>query len=203
MADRDEQRPETDRENTAFGVLAEFADPASLMHACAKVRDAGFERWDAHTPFPIHGLDKAMGVGKSWVSAFVLILGLSGAALGMLMQWWVATKGYALVISGKPLFSWPAFVPVTFECGVLGGALGAVGGFLFLAKLPRHHHGLFASKRFERATDDTFFISIEADDPRFDVDANTEFLNRIGARHVETVYPEETVAQETGTGGSA
>ncbi len=171
-----------------FGLLAEFDDPRALMHACAKVRDAGFESWDAHTPFPIHGLDKAMGLGKSWVSAFVLVLGLGGAAVGMLMQWWVATQGYALVISGKPLFSWPAFVPVTFECGVLGGALGAVGGFLYLARLPRHHHGLFASDRFARVTDDTFFISIEADDPRFDAEGTASFLSQIGARQVETVY---------------
>lgn len=171
-----------------FGLLAEFADPESLMHACARVRDAGFTRWDAHTPFPIHGLDKAMGLRKSWVSAFVLVLGLGGAALGMLMQWWVATKAYPLVISGKPLFSWPAFVPITFECGVLGGAVGAVGGFLLMSRLPRHHHELFNSERFERVTDDRFFISIEASDPKFEDDAAQKLLDDAGARHIETVF---------------
>ncbi|RMH23041.1 MAG: DUF3341 domain-containing protein [Acidobacteria bacterium] len=171
-----------------FGLLAELADPESLMRACARVRDAGYTAWDAHTPFPIHGLDRAMGLGKSWVSAFVLVLGLSGAAFGMLMQWWISTRAYPLVISGKPLFSWPAFVPVMFECGVLGGALGALGGFLYKSRLPRHHHGLFASERFERVTDDAFFISIEASDPRFDAEETARLLREAGAHHVELVH---------------
>lgn len=172
---------------TPFGLLAEFASPEALMHGCARVRDAGFRQWDAHTPFPIHGLEKAMGLGKSWVSAFVLVLGLSGAAFGMLMQWWVAVKAYPLVISGKPLFSWPAFVPITFECGVLGGAIGAIGGFLFMARMPRHHHSLFNSERFERVTDDAFFVSIEAADPQFDAEATRRLLDEAGAIHVEVV----------------
>ncbi len=174
--------------STVFAVLAEFESPKALMHACAKVRDAGYRAWDAHTPFPIHGLDRAMGLQKSWVSAFVLILGLGGAGLGMLMQWFVAARAYPLVISGKPMFSWPAFVPITFECGVLGGALGAIGGFLFLSRLPRHHHGLFASAHFERVTDDAFFISIEAGDAEFDAAAAAAFLDQIGAQRVETIY---------------
>lgn len=177
-----------------FAVLAEFESPKALMHACAKVRDAGYRVWDAHTPFPIHGLERAMGLKKSWVSAFVLILGLSGACFGMLMQWFVATRAYPLVISGKPMFSWPAFVPITFECGVLGGALGAVGGFLFLSRLPRHHHGLFASEHFERVTDDAFFISIEADGADFDAEAASAFLDQIGAQRVETVHDSERVS---------
>jgi len=170
-----------------FGVLGEFADPEALMNGCARVRDAGYRVWDAHTPFPIHGLDRAMGLKRSWVSAFVLVFGLGGASAGMLMQWWVATHAYPLVISGKPLFSWPAFVPISFECGVLGGALGAIGGFLLLAGLPRHHHGLFASEKFERTTDDAFFISVEASDPNFDADETARFMTEIGARRVEVV----------------
>ncbi len=175
-----------------WGMLAQFADPESLMHACARVRDARYTDWDAHTPFPIHGLDKAMGLGKSWVSVFVLVLGLGGAACGMAMQWWVATQAYPLVISGKPLFSWPAFVPIMFECGVLGGAIGAIGGFLYKAKLPRHHHELFASERFERVTDDAFFISIEAADPHFDVTETAQLLRDAGATAVETIDADPT-----------
>ncbi len=170
-----------------FGLLAEFSSPEALMHACAKVRDEGFDNWDAHTPFPVHGLDKAMGLGRSMVSLFVLVMGVSGAALGMLMQWWVSAEAYALVISGKPLFSWPAFVPVMFECGVLGGASGAVLGFLIMARLPRHHHALFNSERFTQVTDDAFFISIEADDPNYDSEKTQRFLQEIGASHVEAV----------------
>lgn len=170
-----------------FGLLAEFDTPESLMHACAKVRDAGFGRWDAHTPFPIHGLDKAMGLKRSMVSAFVLVMGLSGAAFGMLMQWWTASVDYVMVVSGKPFFSWPAFIPVTFECGVLGGASGAVLGMLIMGGLPRHHHPLFNSENFTRVTDDAFFISIEAADPKFDAEATQQLLEEIGATHVELV----------------
>ena len=181
---------ETVTENAAgkeYGTLAEFPSPEKLMHACAKVRDEGFSLWDAHTPFPIHGLDNAMGLKRSWVSAFVLVLGLSGAGLGMLMQWWVASKAYPLVISGKPFFSWPAFIPITFECGVLGGALGAILGLLLMARLPRHHHALFNNERFKRVTDDAFFISIEAQDPKYDSAETPRFLEEIGASYVEPV----------------
>ncbi|NJL28412.1 MAG: DUF3341 domain-containing protein [Thermoanaerobaculia bacterium] len=170
-----------------YGLLAEFATPEALVHACTEVRDAQYQHWDAHTPFPIHGLERAMGLRRSLVPLIVLTLGLSGAAVGMLMQWWVATQAYPLVISGKPLFSWPAFVPIMFECGVLGGALGAIFGFLGLARLPRHHHALFNSERFERVTDDAFFVSIEASDPRFDGEKTRRFLEQLGARHVEMV----------------
>lgn len=170
-----------------FGLLAEFATPDALVHACTEVRDAQYSHWDAHTPFPIHGLERAMGLRRSLVPLIVLVLGLSGAGLGMLMQWWVATRAYPLVISGKPFFSWPAFVPIMFECGVLGGALGAIFGFLGLARLPRHHHSLFNSERFERVTDDAFFVSIEACDPRFDLEKTRGFLEQLGARHVESV----------------
>ncbi len=170
-----------------YGVLAQFPTPGKLMHACARVRDEGFSHWDAHTPFPIHGLDGAMGLKRSAVSYFVGIMGLTGAALGMLMQWWVSAMAYPVVISGKPFFSWPAFIPITFECGVLGGASGAVLGLLIMAGLPRHHHPLFNSERFAQVSDDAFFISIEAQDPRYDRDKTSRWLEELGASHVEPV----------------
>ncbi|MCH9651083.1 MAG: DUF3341 domain-containing protein [Deltaproteobacteria bacterium] len=173
--------------STEYGLLAEFQTPEHLYQACEKVRDAGFSHWDAHSPFPIHGLDKAMGLKKSPVSLFVLVLGLSGATIGMLMQWWVATKAYPLVISGKPLFSWPAFIPIAFECGILGGAVGALLGFLSQARLPRPHHALFNASRLERVTDDAFFISIETADPNFDRESTAQLLKDLGATHVEAV----------------
>lgn len=171
----------------SFALLAEFSSPDGLLYGCRQVRDAGFTRWDAYSPFPVHGFEEAMGLSRSWVSLFVLVMGLGGAAGGMLLQWWVSVEAYPLVISGKPLFSWPAFVPVMFECGVLGGALGAVLGFLLLSKLPRHHHPLFASERFERVTDDRFFIAIESDDPQFDAAATRNMLESSGATVVEEV----------------
>ncbi len=169
------------------GLLAQFRTPEHLYQACEKIRDEGFTLWDAHSPFPIHGLDQAMGLKRSGVALFVLVLGLGGATVGMLMQWWVATQAYPLIISGKPLFSWQAFVPVAFECGVLGGASGAILGFLTQARLPKHHHWLFNSSTFERVTDDAFFISIETADPNFDPQGTEQLLRTLGATHVETV----------------
>jgi len=173
--------------NGLWGLLAEYDEPGKLLAACDRVREAGFTRWDAHAPYPVHGSERAMGLRRSWVSLFVLVLGLAGAAAGMGLQWWVSTQAYPLVISGKPLFSWPAFVPIMFECGVLGGAVGALLGFLIFSRLPRPHHELFVSKRFERATDDRFFVSIEAADPKFDPDATESLLRRAGALEVEEI----------------
>ena len=168
-----------------YGVLAQFATARDLYHACERVRDEGFTRWDAHTPFPVHGLDKAMGLRRSPLPWIVLVMGLIGVALGFGLQVWVHSVAYPLVISGKPFFAWPAFVPIAFEVGVLFAALGAVFGMFGLNRLPMHHHPLFQSKVFERATDDTFFISIESWDPRFDASATPKLLESLGARSVE------------------
>jgi hypothetical protein len=168
-----------------FGALAEFAGPEALYRACAAVRDAGYTRWDAHAPYPVHGLERAMGLPASRLPWIVLATALGGAVAGISLQGWVSTVGAPLVVSGKPLFSWPAFVPITFELAVLGGALGAVFGLLALAKLPTLYHPLFGSDAFERAADDGFFISIESWDPKYDATATVELLRRLGATRVE------------------
>jgi len=170
-----------------FGVLAEFSSPGELLHAAEQVRDAGYTRWDAHSPFPVHGTAPAMGLRASRLPWIVLGCGLAGSAGAMLLQWWTSTVNYPLVISGKPYFSWQAYVPITFELGVLGGALAAVVGMLALNRLPMLHHPLFGSERFERVTDDGFFISIESWDPKFDAKKTSDLLNRLGASHVELI----------------
>ena len=175
-------------EPKVYGALAELPSPGALMEACRGMHDAGYRHWDAHSPFPIHGLERAMGLKRSLVPLFVLVLGLGGAGLGMLLQWWVSVEAYPLVVSGKPFFSWQAFVPIMFECGVLGGALGAIFGFLALARLPRHHHPLFESEAFERMSDDGFFVSVEARDDRFDRQETLDLLSRLGATRVELVH---------------
>ena len=172
---------------TTWGALAELPSVEALYRACERLRDEGFTRWDAHTPYPVHGLERAMGLKRSLVPVIVLVLGLGGAAAGMLLQWWVSTEAYPLVISGKPYFSWPAFVPIMFECGVLGGAAGAFFGFLGLARLPQHHHPVFESKRFERASDDAFFVSVGADDPKWDRERTVALLHETGATTVEVL----------------
>jgi hypothetical protein len=170
-----------------FGALAEFLTPSDLYRACELVRDAGYTRWDAHTPFPVHGLEGAMGMTRSKLPWIVLVMALGGAATGFALQTWVHTTAYPLTISGKPYFTWPAFIPITFELGVLGGALGAVFGMLGMNKLPMHHHPLFEVPRFGRFADDRFFISIESWDPKFDVSRTVELLRSAGSSHVELV----------------
>jgi hypothetical protein len=170
-----------------FGVLAEFANPNALYHACEAVRDAGFRHWDAHTPFPVHGLEKAMGTPWSKVPWFSAAGGFSGAAGGFLLQVWVATSASPLVISGKPLLSWPAFIPVTFELGILFTCVGTLVGMLVLNLLPRPYHPLFRSERFERVTDDAFFVSIEARDSHFDATKTPQWLKELGATHIEMI----------------
>ena len=170
-----------------YGVLAEFTTTSAIFHACEKVRDKGFKKWDAHTPFPIHGLDKAKGLSASKLPWIVLVLALTGTCCGLGLQWWINVVEYPQVISGKPHFSWPAFVPVTFEVTVLLGAFGAVFGMFALNQLPQWYHSVFRSKAFERVTDDRFFISIEAADPKFDAVATPKWLQELGATSVELV----------------
>ena len=170
-----------------FGLLAQFPDPQALTRACEAVRDAGFTKWDAHAPFPVHGLDGAMGLRRSILPGIIFVAAMAGAAGALALQGWTSAVDYPLVISGKPLFSWQAFVPIIFELAVLCGALAAVFGMLGLNQLPALYHPLFASRAFEKASDDGFFISIGAWDPKFDVDRNATFLRELGATHVEVV----------------
>jgi hypothetical protein len=170
-----------------FGLLAEYDSAASLYAACEKVRDAGYAAWDAYSPFPVHGLEKAMGLRASLVPWIVCVMGFTGAGLGFLLQWWTSAVDYPLIISAKPFNSYQAFVPVTFECGILIGAFGAVFGMFGLNRLPQLYHSLFNAKRFERVTDDKFFIAIETRDPRFDPEKTRALLESTGALEVEEV----------------
>ena len=179
-------------------VLAEFHDPHALVHAAEKVRDAGYRYWDCHTPFPVHGLDKAMGVQRTILPLLVFGAGMTGTTVGFILQaftnassislWalvWVT--GYPFLISGKPLLSLPAFIPVMFELTILLAATSCVGLMLLLNGLPWLSHPLLANKRFLRATDDRFFIVIESRDPRFFRSRTEEFLKGLGAKAVEAV----------------
>ena len=170
-----------------FGLLAEFASPKDLYRACEKVRDAGYKRWDAHTPFPVHGLDHAMGLGRSRLPYVTLFFGLCGAAGGFALQLWANGIAYPIIVSGKPLFNWQPYIPVTFELGVLLAAISTVVGMLAFNELPMLFHPLFGSRAFERVTDDGFFISIESWDPKFHVTETERFLSSIGATRVELV----------------
>ncbi len=170
-----------------YGLLAEFDSAASIFKACERLRDAGFRRWDAHTPFPVHGLDRAMGLAPSRLPWIVFGAAMTGLSAGMALQGYTSTIDYPLVISGKPLFSWQAFIMVTFALTVLSGATAAVLGMLHFNRLPRHHHPLFDAPGFQRATDDGFFVSVEASDPLFDPETTAQLLLQAGARSVQAV----------------
>ena len=170
-----------------YGLLAEFDNVADTLHAAARVRDAGFRRWDVYTPFPVHGMDEAMGLRQSPVGWFTFICGATGLTLGFLMMWWMGAKDYALIVGGKPLFSPIYSFPVAYECTILLGAFGSLGGMLFLNGLPRWHHPLFNSDRFKRVTQDKFFIAIEAIDPKFSDAETRQLLADAGSRNIEEV----------------
>jgi hypothetical protein len=169
------------------GVLAEFDNPAELIDIAKKFRDAGFKRFDCHSPFPIHGMDSAMGARRSPLGWIVGILGFGGAFAGMLLQWWTSAVAYPLVIAGKPFFSYPAFVPVTFGVAVLLGAASAVIGMLALNKLPMLHHPAFNSERFAKVTDDGFFVTVDASDPIYDQNVVVSLLESSGGKNIEVL----------------
>jgi hypothetical protein len=170
-----------------YGLLAEFPDPGALLHAAEAVREEGYSHFDTHSPFPIHGMDDAMGLGNSKVGYFTFIGGVTGLATATLLQWWTAAVDYPLNISGKPFFAVEPSVPIMFELTVLFAAFGAVGGMLALNGLPRPYNPLFYSERFEGASDDRFFLHIAASDDQFDAEDTARMLRSIGALHIELV----------------
>jgi Alternative complex III, ActD subunit len=170
-----------------YGLLAEFDTPAEIMRAAARVRDAGYRRWDVYTPYPVHGMDQAMGLKNSPVGWFTFICGTSGFTLGMLMIWFMNAYDYSLVVGGKPLFSPIYAFPVSYECTILLGAFGSLFGMLILNRLPRLYHPLFKSNRFRQVTHDKFFIAIESADPKFDDAETRKLLEEAGGKHIEEV----------------
>jgi hypothetical protein len=167
-----------------WGLLAEFENPTALVAAAARVRDAGYQRIDAHTPFPIEELPEALGVKPTILPLLVLCGALVGCVGGYFMQYYASNVAYPLNVGGRPMHSWPMFVPITFELTVLLGGLTAVIGMLALNGLPMPYHPLFNVPRFALATRDRFFLVIEARDRRFDRQGTARFLREIGAREV-------------------
>ncbi|MBX3317477.1 MAG: DUF3341 domain-containing protein [Phycisphaeraceae bacterium] len=167
-------------------IIAQFATPADVYHAAEKVRDAGYTRWDVHTPFPIHGLEEAMGIKRTILPLIAGSVGLGGAAVGFLLQLFISTD-YEIVVQGKPFTAWEPFTPVTFELGILHCAFATLIGMLALNGLPRWHHPIFNSKRFLKSSDDGFFIAIEAADAKFEPNAVKALLESAGGTGIELV----------------
>lgn len=175
--------------SSLYGVLAEFDTPDELLAATRRAHEAGYRQMDAYTPFPIEGLAEALGFHRTRLPLIVLLGGIVGGVGGYLMQYWIAAIDYPLNIGGRPLHSWPAFIPVTFELTILGAAIAAVLGMLILNGLPMPYHPLFHVPRFALVTRNCFFLCIEARDPKFDREETRRFLASVKAREVSDVEP--------------
>jgi hypothetical protein len=175
--------------SSLYGVLAEFDTPDELLAATRRAHEAGYRQMDAYTPFPIEGLAEALGFHRTRLPLIVLLGGIVGGIGGYLMQYWIAAIDYPLNIGGRPLHSWPAFIPVTFELTILGAAIAAVLGMLILNGLPMPYHPLFHVPRFALVTRNCFFLCIEARDPKFDREETRRFLASVKAREVSDVEP--------------
>ena len=180
-----------ENEGTVAGMLAEFETPGDLVRAAVEVRKAGYRDWDAHSPFPVHGLDQAMGIKDTVLGWIVFGGGCFGCSVAVLMQWWMNAIDYPFIISGKPFWSLPANIPIIFELTILFSALSAFFGMLILNGLPKHHHWTFFDQRFERVTSDKYFISIEASDPSFDIVKSCALLESAGSIKTETIWEPE------------
>jgi hypothetical protein len=181
----------SERRSQLFGVMGEFSTPEDLLAATKKAREAGYKHVEAYTPFPVEGLSEAVGFRWTAVPLITLIGGVGGGLTGFGLQYWVAAITYPINIGGRPLNSWPAFIPVTFELTVLGASIFAVFGMLALNKLPQPYHPVFNVERFSQASTDKFFLCIEARDPKFDLVETSKFLQSLHAQHVNEVKDEE------------
>ena len=180
-----------------FALVAQFDDVPTVMRAAERVRDAGYVSWDVHSPMPIHGINSSMGLRPTILPWITLIHGVAGLLLGLALVWWINAKtvpgiptvlqGYEYLVSGKPLFSLPANIPIIFEMTVLLAAIGTLLGMLGLNKLPMLHNPLFKNESFRRVTADRFFVVVNADDPQFEIDESRDLLESLGASTVELV----------------
>jgi hypothetical protein len=172
-----------------YGVMAEFDSSADLLDAAQRAYEEGYRRMDAYTPFPVHGLPEALGFHGTRLPLLVLLGGIAGCIGGYYLQYWIAAIDYPLNVGGRPLNSWPAFIPVTFELTVLVAALAAVLGMLALNRLPMPYHPVFNVPEFELASRNRFFLCIEAIDPKFDRGETERFLESLKPRGVFEVEP--------------
>ncbi len=184
-----------------FALVAEFDSVAKVMDAAERVRDANYSVWDVHSPMPIHGINKCMGLRPTILPWITLLHGLAGGTLGLLMVWWINAvtlpglpaplQGYTYLLSGKPMFSLPANIPVIFEMTILFAAIGTLLGLLGLNKQPMYSNPLVKSHLMLRATADRFLIVIDAEDPRFELERTTGFLQSLEPKAIELVMDDK------------
>jgi hypothetical protein len=179
----------THRDNKIYGLMAEFDGPERLIKAARSARDSGYTNLQAYTPFPIEELSDYVTVRRrNWVPAIVLIGGILGGSTGFLMQYFAMAISYPLNVGGRPLFSWPSFIPITFELTVLGAALFGAFGMLALNGLPRPFHPVFTVPKFRLASNSGFFLCIKSADEMFDPKITAEFLEELNPAAVTEIY---------------
>jgi hypothetical protein len=173
-----------------YGLMAEFPDATSLVEAARRTHAEGYRKTDAYSPFPIHELFDAIDAHDKRVPFFILCGGLTGMLGGFGLCYWVSVIAYPMNVGGRPMNSWPSFIPVTFEVTILLASFAAVLSWIVLSGLPMPYHPVFNVPRFAKsASEDAFFLTIEADDPKFDRASTIEFLKRIGAKEINEVQP--------------
>src|SRR3954468_16947795 len=170
-----------------YGVIAEFDNPEAVIASAAKARAAGYRRMDAYSPFPVEGLDDALGFRDTLVPLIMLVGGICGALFGFGLLYYCMVVSYPLNVGGQPRFGWPTYVPITFECTVLLSALSGAFGMFMLNGLPQPYHPVFDAPHFDRATSDRFFLCVEATDPSFDLDETRLFMETLGSLNVSEV----------------
>lgn len=170
-----------------YGLMAEFENQQELISACERVREAGYRETDAYTPVPIHGLTDAMGWDDNRLQKIVFGGAILGCISGFSLMYYITMITYPMNIGGKPHFSWPAYVPPTFEMSILFAAFAAVLGMIALNGLPMPYHPVFNNPRFSMASTDRFFLCIEAKDPNFDLAGTRQFLESLRAKEVVEV----------------
>lgn len=170
-----------------FALVGRFETPAEITRACEALRDEGYKQFDAHTPFAIHGLEKAMGLPPSRLPFIVLGAGTTGLLGGLALAWYTQLYDYPLSIGGKVPFAFQAYIPILFELTVLFSAFGAFFGMWGMNRLPTFFHPVHHYPSFGRASDDAFIVSVEAADPKFDLTQTRELLEKLGAREIGTV----------------
>ncbi len=178
------------------GVLAEFGSPAELLKAAEQLRDSGYRKFDCHSPFPVHGMDGAMGEKRSPLGWMVGIIAIGAFLAGFAFEGWTSAIDYPITVSGKPFFSYQAFGTIAFAVMVFSSALTALVGMLLLNKLPQFFHPIFHSDRFSKVTDDAFFVSIEADNDDFDPEQARSFLEKIGGKNIEFLVDRSDIVNE-------
>lgn len=181
----------TESGKPVYGIVAEFDETPKVFKAAKKVRDAGYSKWDVHSPFPIHDMEEAMGIKTTKLPLMAGAAALTGVTVAVLLQWGTSYFLYPTVVQGKPFEAWQPFVPIIFELGVLFTAFMCIFGMLALNGLPRWHHPLFTHDRFARVGNDRFFIAIEATDPSFDPLKTKQLLEEAGGANIALVEDPE------------